>query len=97
MSDKTAIITGAANGIGAALAKRLARRNINLTLVDQDVVNLRKLPIELGLDDSNSLIVVADVSREQDVEAYVRQTLDKFGRIDYFANNAGIEGEVCPY
>jgi NAD(P)-dependent dehydrogenase (short-subunit alcohol dehydrogenase family) len=90
--SKTAIITGASGGIGRALAKRLAKRKINLVLVDLKVEGLLEAVEEVGLEKNNVLIVSADVSQEEDVETYVQKAVDKFGSIDYFANNAGIEG-----
>jgi meso-butanediol dehydrogenase/(S,S)-butanediol dehydrogenase/diacetyl reductase len=89
---KTVIITGAAGGIGKALAKRLAERKMNVVLVDLHAEGLQEVLFDAGLEEAHSLIVSADVSKESDVENYVRQTVDKFGTIDYFANNAGIEG-----
>jgi NAD(P)-dependent dehydrogenase (short-subunit alcohol dehydrogenase family) len=94
--QKTAIVTGAAGGIGAALVKRLADRGINVVLVDLNNEALEEVRKEAGLTDENSLIVKADVSAEEDVEHYVDATMKKFGRIDYFANNAGIESPVAP-
>ncbi|MCB1485819.1 MAG: glucose 1-dehydrogenase [Bauldia sp.] len=92
MTDKSAIITGAAGGIGRALVRRLASKGVRLTLVDLDAKALETVAAEAGLDDDNSLRIAADVSREEDVRRYVEATIGKFGRIDYFANNAGIEG-----
>ncbi|MDO7908197.1 SDR family NAD(P)-dependent oxidoreductase [Paenibacillus sp. JX-17] len=89
---KTAVITGAAGGIGKELAQRLAQRQVNLVLVDLNEDALKQVVTDLKLDDSNSLIVTADVSKEEDVENYVNQAVTRFGTIDYFANNAGIEG-----
>jgi NAD(P)-dependent dehydrogenase (short-subunit alcohol dehydrogenase family) len=93
-TGKTAIVTGAAGGIGAALVKRLAARGLNLTLVDIDVDALGPVAADAGLNDDNSLLLAADVSKPEDVANYVDRTVEKFGRIDYFANNAGIE---CPF
>ena len=93
---KTAIVTGAAGGIGAALVKRLAERDLNVVLVDVNAAALEDVRAAAGLTDETSLTVQADVSKEEDVERYVDQTLEKFGGIDYFANNAGIESPVAP-
>lgn len=91
-TTKTAVITGAAGSIGKELARRFVERKVNLVLVDLKLEALQQVVAELGLDDSNSLIVAADVSKEEDVENYVNKAVEKFGTIDYFANNAGIEG-----
>ncbi len=95
MSDshsKTAVVTGAAGGIGKALVKRLADRKLNLVLVDLNEESLKNAIGELDLNDSDVLMVPADVSKEEDVQNYVNEAVEKFGTIDYFANNAGIEG-----
>ncbi|WP_139990799.1 SDR family NAD(P)-dependent oxidoreductase [Paenibacillus paridis] len=89
---KTAVITGAAGGIGKELARRLAERKLNLVLVDLNLDALQKVKEELALNEDNTLLVAADVSKEEDVQNYVNQAVEKFGAIDYFANNAGIEG-----
>lgn len=89
---KTAVITGAAGGIGKELARRLAQRKLNLVLVDLKEEAVKAVAEELGLDNTNSLTIAADVSKEEDVRNYVNQAVEKFGTIDYFANNAGIEG-----
>lgn len=93
---RTTIVTGAAGGIGAALVKRLANRGDNVVLVDLDTDALAKVVADAGLTPDRSLIIRADVSDEDDVQAYVDQTLDTFGRIDAFANNAGIESPMAP-
>lgn len=89
---KTAVITGAAGGIGKELARRLAERKLNLVLVDLSLEALQKVKEELALNEDNTLLVAADVSKEEDVQNYVNQAVENFGAIDYFANNAGIEG-----
>jgi NAD(P)-dependent dehydrogenase (short-subunit alcohol dehydrogenase family) len=90
----TTIVTGAAGGIGAALVTRLANRGDNVVLVDLDTERLTKIVADAGLTEDRSLILRADISVEADVAAYVAQTVQRFGRIDYFANNAGIESPV---
>jgi len=93
---KTAIITGARGGLGSAIASRLARRGMNIALVDLDTCALQQLADELELPTARSLIIQADVSKEEDVRTYVSETVSKFGRIDCFVNNAGIEGKAAP-
>ncbi|MCM2318178.1 MAG: SDR family oxidoreductase [Pseudomonas sp.] len=86
------IITGAAGGIGMALVKRLTERGERVVLVDRDLSALQRVASRLELGEDNTLLVVADVSCEDDVRNYVACTLERFGRIDALANNAGIEG-----
>lgn len=89
------IITGAAGGIGMALVKRLAGRGERVALVDRDLAALQQVASRLELGEDNHLLIAADVSREDDVRNYVDSTLERFGRIDGFANNAGIEGPTA--
>lgn len=89
---KVAIITGAGSGLGQATALRLAKEGINITVVDVNEAagnETVKLVKEIGVE---AIFVKADVSKVEDVKNYVNQTVEKFGAIDYFFNNAGISG-----
>ena len=73
-TNKVVVITGAASGLGRATAKRLAEEDAKLVLVDRNQQALENVAAELG---GGSLVqVTADVSREEDVRDYVRQSLD---------------------
>ena len=91
LGGKVAVITGAANGFGLAVAARLADEGAKLVLVDRDAQGLQAAADKLG-----GLAVVADVSQEEDVDRYVAAAADAHGRIDLFFNNAGIEGRMAP-
>lgn len=93
---KVIIITGAAGGIGKATAKKLSEQGAKLALVDLNIEAVNQVILELGLDDSRTLALQANVAKEEDVKAYVNATIEKFGRIDGFFNNAGIEGITAP-
>ena len=88
---QVAVITGAANGFGLAVASRLADEGARLVLVDRDAAALEAAAAKLG-----GLAVVADVSVESEVDGYVAAAVAEFGRIDLFFNNAGIEGRMAP-
>ena len=88
--NKVVIVTGAASGLGEATAERLSQEGAQLVLVDLNEDALAKVAEKLGGD---VLTVKADVASLDDVKGYVSKTMDKFGRIDGFFNNAGIEGK----
>lgn len=91
LEGKVAVVTGAANGFGLAVATRLAGEGAKLVLVDRDAEALKSAAEKLG-----GLAVVADVSKEEEVDGYVAAAVDAYGRIDLFFNNAGIEGRMAP-
>lgn len=94
MQGKVALITGGAGGIGIATAKLLVKEGAKVALVDLKQDLLKKAVSEAGLSENDYLLIEADVSKEADVQKYVKATKDKFGRIDVFFNNAGIEGKA---
>ncbi|MBD8028449.1 glucose 1-dehydrogenase [Ureibacillus sp. Re31] len=90
--SKVAIITGGGSGLGQATAVRLAQEGVHIVVVDvsekggNETVEMVK---KLGVD---SIFIKADVSKPEEVKNYVDQTVNHFGTIDYFFNNAGISG-----
>lgn len=98
LKDKTIIITGAAMGLGLATAVECASQEANLALIDFNEASLEKAKTAIleQFPQAKLITIVADVSNEAAVKAYVEQTVKKFGRIDGFYNNAGIEGRQAP-
>jgi len=96
MQDRVALVTGGGSGIGRAACLEFAYAGARVAAVDIDVESAEKTAAEIRALGRQSLAVRADVSQSAQVQAYVQQTLDKFGRIDYFFNNAGTEGRVAP-
>ncbi|MEK4201635.1 SDR family NAD(P)-dependent oxidoreductase [Cytobacillus sp. FSL K6-0265] len=95
LKDKVAIITGGAGGIGKVTAKQFLDEGATVVLVDLFDEALANTKEEL-LSYGEVHIIQADVSKEADVENYVRETVERYGKIDIFFNNAGIEGKVAP-
>ncbi len=89
---KTAIITGAGSGLGQAAAIRLAKEGINIAAVDINEKGGRETVETAKQNGVDALFIKADVSNPEDVKNYVEQTIEHFGLIDYFFNNAGISG-----
>ncbi|QKS72145.1 SDR family oxidoreductase [Paenalkalicoccus suaedae] len=89
---KTAIVTGGGSGIGYATAMKLADQGINIVIVDINDEHGKEAVRILKEKNVDALYVRADVSKSADVKKYVEATMDNFGRIDYFFNNAGISG-----
>lgn len=90
--DKVVIVTGGASGLGLASAQRLADEEATLVLVDLKEDALDRAVKALG-EGAQAIGVAADVADSEQVKAYVKRTVDTYGRIDGFFNNAGIEGK----
>ena len=89
---KTAIITGAGSGLGQAAALSLAEQGINIAVVDVNAEGGNETVKQAKEAGADAIFIKADVSKAEDVKSYVDQTVEKFGTIDYFFNNAGISG-----
>jgi NAD(P)-dependent dehydrogenase (short-subunit alcohol dehydrogenase family) len=95
LDGRVAVVTGAAGVIGTATIKLLAERGAKIVAVDRREADLKSAIQQLPAS-AEALAVAADVTQEEEVAGYVRAACDKFGTIDVFYNNAGIEGEVKP-
>lgn len=87
LSGKVAVITGAAHGIGAAIAQRFAEEGASLALLDMDAERLTRTAE--GLVGGSPLTLTADVTEEQAVEEAFSQIVAAKGRIDILVNNVG--------
>lgn len=93
LDGKVAIVTGGGSGMGAATSRRLVEEGAQVAVVDLDEGAAKDVAASL---DGDAIAVGADVSTEQGVDTYVRSTVDAFGRIDLFHNNAGYGGRLVP-
>jgi NAD(P)-dependent dehydrogenase (short-subunit alcohol dehydrogenase family) len=95
LDGSVAVVTGAAGVIGSATMNLLAERGARIVAVDrrrEDIeAEIKELPAS-----AEALAVAADVRDEDEVAGYVRAAVDRFGTIDIFYNNAGVEGEIKP-
>lgn len=90
LKDKTAVITGAASGLGKALAAEFYRQGCHLALIDIDLAGLESTKRTLGNNRQAITIHRADVSVEQDIIAARSEILSIHKRIDILVNNAGV-------
>ena len=93
VTGQTAVVTGAATGIGEAIARRLARAGAVVVLADLNLKGAGEVARSIGGD---AFPLEIDISRSASVEAAIGQVLGKRGRIDILVNNAGIGGKAAP-
>jgi len=87
---KIAVVTGAARGIGKAIAEKLADNGIAVVITDIMLEQAEETAKELTQKGVEALALKADVSNAAEVEALFKKIVDKFGSVDYLVNNAGI-------
>lgn len=89
--NKVVIITGAAQGIGKSIAKKLASSGANCVIVDVDLQNAENTAKEISAEfDVETLVFKVDVVNFQEVQNCVDETIKKFNKVDILVNNAGI-------
>lgn len=86
LKDKVAIVTGAASGFGAAIARTYVAHGAKVAIADINEAGAQALATELG---ANAIAVRCDVTKKADVEALVAATVKAFGTLDIVVNNAG--------
>jgi NAD(P)-dependent dehydrogenase (short-subunit alcohol dehydrogenase family) len=96
LKNKVAIITGAARGIGAAIADRFLKADAKVVIADADAAEAHKTARYLDGAGERSLVLAADITRLTETQAMAGAVLDKFGTIDILVNNAGIAGPNKP-
>ncbi|HEV2480327.1 MAG TPA: SDR family NAD(P)-dependent oxidoreductase [Puia sp.] len=87
--QQTALITGAATGLGLAIARKLTAEGVRLALMDIDAGRLQEVRAELGCS-----TYTADITREADVARVIGAVAADYGRIDILVNSAGITGRT---
>src|SRR5688572_26669919 len=91
VKSKIVIVTGASSGIGEATAREFAKEGAKVVLAARRVDRLESLAKEINSmgTGAETLVVQADLSKLEDIQSLIQQTLGRFGRIDVLVNNAG--------
>lgn len=90
--DKVVLITGGSGDIGKTTAELFLKEGAKVAIVGTNDEKLAKVKESLG----DVLTIRADVTKEEEVKSYVEKTIEEYGKIDVFFNNAGTEGKIAP-
>ncbi|KTD63349.1 SDR family NAD(P)-dependent oxidoreductase [Legionella spiritensis] len=94
---RVAVITGAASGIGLALTKACIERGFHVVMADNSVSELCDRVEQLSLGAQTDVLgVVCDVAKPESLRHLAKQTFERFNRVDFLFNNAGISGHLAP-
>jgi len=94
LEGKTAVVTGAAAGIGQAMVRRFAAEGMHVVVADIDEAGARRLADELDNNGKKALAVRVDVTDPADLDRLADKAFDRFGSVDLLCNNAGVLGRV---
>jgi 3-oxoacyl-[acyl-carrier protein] reductase len=91
MTEKrVAFVTGASRGIGAAIAKRLARDGLHVVAVARTAAKLDEVVSQIKSEGGSAESLVVDIAKSQELDAAIEKIIDAHGRLDVLVNNAGI-------
>jgi 3-oxoacyl-[acyl-carrier protein] reductase len=96
LEGKVAIVTGASKGLGRGFAVRLAEEGAKVVAAARGVEGLAATVKQIEEQGGTAIAIKVDVSSEEDVQRMVKETIDKFGKIDILVNNAAIYGGMVP-
>ena len=94
LKNKTALISGGGSGIGRAICLMLADSGVNIVICGRRIEPLEETLKNIKNKGGQGLALQADVSREEDVQQVVEQTLKTYGRLDILVNNAAVNGQA---
>jgi sorbitol-6-phosphate 2-dehydrogenase len=91
LQDRIALVTGGAQGLGAAICRRLADEGAHVVVTDLNLEGAEATAAEIAVQTGRRAVAVGvDVTDEAQVEAMVQRTVDEFGRLDILVSNAGV-------
>jgi gluconate 5-dehydrogenase len=90
LSGRVAIVTGAAGGLGQVITYSLVAFGARVILVSRNLENLKELEKAVREAGGEALAIATDVTKEEEVDRMVTETMDRFGKIDILVNNSGI-------
>jgi sorbitol-6-phosphate 2-dehydrogenase len=91
LQDRIALVTGAGQGLGEAICRRLAREGAHVAAADLNVAGVERVAAAIvAQTDRRAIAVQVDVTDEAQVEAMVLRAVDEFGRLDILVSNAGV-------
>ena len=94
LKDKVAVVTGSARGIGRAIALELAHRGADVVISDVDESQAQSTASEISKLGRRSEAIVCDVSKRDQMDSLVQESVQKMGSLDIFVNNAGITADT---
>nr|XP_021190172.2 3-oxoacyl-[acyl-carrier-protein] reductase FabG-like [Helicoverpa armigera] len=92
--EKVVIVTGASSGIGAAIAVKFAEQGASVVLTARNQARLKEVADKCGSYGAKHCIIIADLTKKDEIEKIVATTVEHFGKIDVLVNNAGIAGRA---
>ena len=96
LSGKVAVVTGAASGMGEAIAKRFAKEGAKVVVSDINAEGAARVAREIEAEGGTAVPVAANVALEKDVQAMIDTAVERWGTLDILVNNAGIMDNVTP-